>query len=94
MDLGGEVRNNEARSRFELLVDDALAVAIYKREGDLIRFTHTVVPREMEGRGIGSRLIRAALDEARRNGLRVEPVCPFVRAFIERHAEYQDLLAA
>jgi uncharacterized protein len=91
---GGEIRNNEGRSRFELLVDGAIAVAQYKLDGEVIHFTHTIVPREVEGRGIGSRLVKGALDEARRRGLKVDPVCPFVRTYIERHAEYRDLLAA
>ncbi len=90
----GQVQDNEARSRFEMTVEGATAVAQYKLDGDVLHLTHTVVPREVEGRGVGSRLIRGALDDARRRGLKVDPVCPFVRAFIERHSEYQDLLAA
>jgi hypothetical protein len=89
-----EVRNNEARNRFELVVDGATAVAQYTLDEGVIHFTHTIVPREVEGRGIGSRLVKGALDEARRRGLRVDPVCPFVRAYIERHPEYRDLMAA
>ena len=48
--------------------------------------------RAVSRRGVGSRLIRAALDSARDQGLRVVPQCPFVRAFIERHPEYRDLV--
>ena len=94
MSQNGEVRNNEARSRFEMTVEGATAVAQYKLEGDVIHFTHTIVPLEVEGRGVGSRLVKGALDEARRQGLQVDPICPFVRAYIDKHAEYQDLLAA
>lgn len=90
---GSEVTNNEARGRFELVVDGARAVAQYALEGEVMRFTHTVVPQEVEGRGIGSRLIKGALDEARSRGLKVDPVCPFVRAYIEKHSEYRELLA-
>ncbi len=90
----GQVQINEARSRFEMTVDDATAVAQYKLDGNLLHLTHTLVPREMERRGVGSRLIRGVLDEARRRGLKVDPVCPFVRSFIDRHPEYGDLLAA
>ena len=90
----GQVQDNRARSRFEMTVEGATAVAQYKLDGDVLHLTHTIVPREVEGRGVGSRLIRGALDEARGRGLKVDPVCPFVRAYIERHSEYQDLLAA
>ena len=91
---GAEVTNNEARNRFELVVDGATAVAQYTLDEGVIHLTHTVVPLEVEGRGIGSRLVKGALDDARRRGLKVDPVCPFVRAYIERHPEYEDLLAA
>jgi predicted GNAT family acetyltransferase len=51
-----------------------------------------VVPPELGGKGIGSRLIRSALDQVRSDGLKVIPECPFVKAFIEKHTDYQDLL--
>ena len=94
MPESGEVSNNEARSRYELIVDGAVAVAQYKLDGDTLHLTHTIVPREVEGRGVGSRLIKGALDDARSRGLRVDPICPFVRHYIDRNQEYQDLLAA
>ena len=88
-----EVIHNEAEERFELAQGAGTAVAAYRLEGDTISFTHTVVPEEMEGQGIGSRLVRAALDESRRRGLKVAPLCHFVKTYIERHPEYGDLLA-
>ena len=57
-------------------------------------FIHTEIAPEFEGRGLGSRLAVAALDDVRRRGLRVVPRCPFIARFIAGHAEYQDLLAA
>lgn len=86
------VRDNRSEQEFELSVGGERAVAAYQLEGDTIVFTHTLVPPAIEGRGVGSRLIRAALDSARDQGLRVVPQCPFVRAFIERHPEYRDLV--
>lgn len=56
-------------------------------------FTHTLVPPELRGRGVAEKLVRAALAEARARGCRVVPQCSYVARFIERHAEYQDLLA-
>lgn len=86
------VVDNRAENEFELDVDGHRAVAAYQLEGDMITFTHTLVPKKLEGRGIASKLIRAALDSARDRGLKVIPICPFVKAFIERHPEYQSLV--
>ncbi|HEU4962117.1 MAG TPA: GNAT family N-acetyltransferase [Sphingomonas sp.] len=88
----GNVRDNRAEQEFELEVDGHRAIAAYQREGDRIVFTHTHVPKAIEGRGVGSKLIRAALDQVRDEGLKVVAHCPFVAAFIERHPEYRDLL--
>ncbi|KQT35185.1 acetyltransferase [Sphingomonas sp. Leaf412] len=87
------VRDNRAEAEFELDVDGHRAVAAYQLEGRTIVFTHTLVPPEIEGRGVGSKLIRGALDAARDRGLTVVPQCPFVRDYIARHPEYRDLLA-
>ena len=89
----GGVVNNEARSRFELPIQGGMAVAQYEVDGDVLHMTHTVVPQAAEGQGVGSRLVRGALEEARSRGLKVDPICPFVRAYIDRHAEYEDLVA-
>ena len=88
-----QVTDNRAEHEFELEVDGHRAIAAYQLEGDTIVFTHTLVPKKLEGRGVGSRLIRGALDAARDRGLKVIPQCPFVKAYIERHSEYRDLLA-
>jgi hypothetical protein len=87
------VRDNKAEQEFELVVDGHRALAAYQREGDTIVFTHTVVPKAIEGRGVASTLIRAALDSARDQGLKVVPQCPFVAAYMKRHPETRDLLA-
>ncbi|GGB27017.1 N-acetyltransferase [Sphingomonas metalli] len=87
-----QVVNNRSEQEYVMDADGAQAVAAYQLEGDTIVFTHTVVPPAVEGRGIGSRLIRGALDDVRDQGLKVIPQCPFVRAFIQKHPEYRDLL--
>ena len=87
------VIDNEAKHRFELAEGGSTAIASYRIEGDTISFTHTVVPEEIEGQGVGSRLVRGALDQVREKGLRVVPLCYFVKGYIERHPEYQDILA-
>ena len=88
-----EVINNEAEQRFELAEGGHTAVVQYRVEDGRISFTHTVVPEEIEGQGVGSRLVRTALDHVRGTGLKVVPLCYFVKGYIERHPEYQDLLA-
>jgi uncharacterized protein len=86
------VVNNKAHHRFELVVDGHLAATHYSLEGNVITFVHTEVPLELGGRGIGSKLVQGALDQVRASGLKVIAECPFVKAWIGKHAEYQDLL--
>jgi predicted GNAT family acetyltransferase len=88
-----EVVNNLAHHRYELTVDGHLAATYYAISDGVITFIHTEVPPELGGKGIASRLIRGALDQVRADGLKVIPQCPFVKAFIEKNANYQDLLA-
>lgn len=73
-------------------IDGLTAVTEYRRKPGRIIFIHTEVPHALEGKGVGNMLARAALDYARREGLRVVAYCPFISAFIRRHSEYQDLL--
>jgi uncharacterized protein len=82
------------RSRYELRVHDRLiGVAAYRRGDDRILFTHTEVDDEFEGRGFGTQLVLQALDDVRRQGAKVVPLCPFVAFQIDAHPEYRDLLA-
>lgn len=86
------VRNNEAESRFELEVGGHVAAAYYRLSPGVITFVHTEVPEALSGQGIGSRLARGALDQVRAMGLRVVAQCPFIAAYIGKHAEFQDLV--
>ncbi|MGE5538640.1 MAG: GNAT family N-acetyltransferase [Gemmatimonas sp.] len=87
-----QIRDNAALHRYELDADGGTAVAYYRREPGVVVFTHVEVPYALEGRGIGSRLVRAALDRARSEGLKVVPRCPFVADYMARHHEYDDLV--
>jgi hypothetical protein len=86
------VNNNAAKHRFELEVEGHLAAAYYERSGNVITFEHTEVPVELGGKGVGSRLVRGALDQVRAEGLQVVAQCPFVKAWIGKNPAYADLL--
>ena len=88
------IRHDAAHSRFATSTAAGEAVLEYIRDGQRITFTHTGVPAEAEGAGVGSALARAGLDYARSEALPVRAACPFVVAFVKRHPEYQDLLDA
>ena len=90
-DQGG-VTENAAQSRFELQVEGQTAVLQYMERDGAMYLTHTEVPPEMEGRGIGSRIVKHALDQAKSRGMKVAPWCPFVAAYIKRHPEYQEIV--
>ena len=72
--------------------DRVLGLAAYRYHGDRVVFTHTEVDPDAGGSGVGSTLVRGALDDVRAHGLRVVPRCSFVRAWIERHPDYADLV--
>ncbi|SLM89620.1 GNAT family N-acetyltransferase [Brachybacterium nesterenkovii] len=89
-----EITDAPEASRYEARIDGELAGwADHHRSGDVVAIPHTVVLPEHGGRGVGSALVRYALDDIRARGLRIDPVCPFVASYIERHPEHQDLLA-
>ncbi|HUR58682.1 MAG TPA: GNAT family N-acetyltransferase [Opitutaceae bacterium] len=86
------VRHNVGENRFEAEVEGTLSVADYQiREGEMV-MTHTYVPPEMRGRGIAEKLVRAALEHARHEKLRVVPACSYVDDYIQRHPEFQALV--
>ena len=85
------LRNQDAR-RFEIHIGEYMPVLDYRMENETITFTHTGVPGELEGNGIGSLIVRAGLSYVREQGYNVVPLCSFVAAYIQRHSEYSDLL--
>jgi predicted GNAT family acetyltransferase len=86
------IHNSTAR-RFEITVGSKTAYSKYLLAGDKIVIEHTEVPEVLEGHGLAGRMVTTALDYARAQKLKVLPICPFAKAFIGRHREYQDLLA-
>jgi len=86
-----DVHDNTARQRFEIDLDGHTAFATYQRADGVLTILHTEVPKELNGRGIGSKLARGMLDSARAQGLKVKPLCPFVASYMDKHPEYADL---
>ncbi|MCU1370552.1 MAG: hypothetical protein JWO77_1746 [Ilumatobacteraceae bacterium] len=87
--------NDAATGRYHLVVDGVEAGEIdYRTDGDVRVFVHTGVRDEFEGQGLAGKLAEHALDDARSNGIKIGATCPYVRSYLERHPEYQDLLAA
>ncbi|MDI1346996.1 MAG: GNAT family N-acetyltransferase [Pseudolabrys sp.] len=91
--MTNDVRDNSARQRFELDAEGHVAFSEYMRADGVIEIRHTEVPPALNGKGIGSRLVRGLLDLVRAEGVKVRPRCPFVRGYIEKHPEYADLVA-
>jgi hypothetical protein len=88
-----EVADAPERERYELSIDgEVLGFTEYRARPGLIAFLHTEVDDRVQGRGLGDRLIREALEDARAGELAVLPFCPFVKAFIERHREFEVLV--
>ena len=87
------VRHNEPERRFEAELDGHISVADYERRENTMVLTRTYVPPELRGRGIAEKVVRAALEHARQENLKVVPACSYVAAFFERNPEYSSLLA-
>jgi predicted GNAT family acetyltransferase len=85
------VTHNEAKGQFEIALENNTAFLQYRRTSDHLSLIHTEVPEAMRGKGLGKQLVRAALDYAHFNQLKVIPVCPFVKAYLQKHKEAQTL---
>jgi len=91
--MPNEVRDNPARSRYELELDGHIAFVDYRLRPDKIVLVHTEVPSELGGRGVGSKLARGTLDAVRARGLKADIRCDFLDAYVKKHPEYADLVA-
>ncbi len=86
------ILHDGSNSRFEARVDGGIAECVYRLHDGMMNIVHTEVPRPSEGRGIAAALVHAALAHARALGWRVRPSCSYVRSYMRRHPETQDLL--
>jgi len=92
IDPASLVANNRDEHRYEVKMDEQLAILTYKQQAGRIVFLHTGVPPALEGWGIASQLASFALEEAHAQHLTVVPRCPFVASYIRRRREYLPLL--
>ncbi|WP_433467907.1 GNAT family N-acetyltransferase [Spirillospora sp. CA-128828] len=91
--MSTEITDNAGKSRYEIRLDGDLAgFAQYKLGECAVTFTHTEVDPAFEGKGVGGSLARGALDDVRGRGLSVVPRCPFIKKWIDKHPDYQDLV--
>ena len=91
--MAASVRDNKDRGRFELDVGNDIAFANYRLTPSAVIITHTETPRALRGRGLGSELVKGALELIRRDGKKVIAGCGFVADYLDRHPEDADLVA-
>jgi len=86
------IRDHKDMRRFELEVEGHIAFTEYERTGNRIFLTHTEVPKELEGTGVGAALVEKTLQHIEANGWKLVPYCPYVQAYLRRHPEWQRIL--
>lgn len=87
------VHDNASLHRFELKVDGVTAFMTYRRRPGILTILHTEVPEQLSGHGVGSRLAEGVLEAARAQGEKLVLKCPFLVKFVDKHAEYHDLVS-
>ena len=87
-----KLKDNVHANRYEINVDGFTAKIEYMKAGNKIFLTHTEVPEEFEGGGVGSALVKAVLEDIERKNLILVPLCPFVSVYVKRHPEWEKLI--
>ncbi|WP_313111349.1 GNAT family N-acetyltransferase [Aequorivita sediminis] len=87
-----EVIDNKDKSRFEAEVSDSIAFVEYTLKGEVISITHTEVPKALAGQGIGSKLTEAVLKNIEKRGLKMKPLCPFTKKYIDKNPEWSKIV--
>ncbi len=89
-----EVVDNPSRSRYDISLDgDVVGFCSYRENDGVFLLPHAEVDPRVGGRGIGTRLARGALDDLRRRGVKVVPLCPFIADFIAKNPDYADMVS-
>ncbi|MGE4220337.1 MAG: GNAT family N-acetyltransferase [Alphaproteobacteria bacterium] len=90
--MSEQIRDDKAARRFELEVDGQIVFADYRREGEVLVIRYVEAPPSLRGTGASGRLMRGVMEQVRREGLRVVPLCGYAASWIRAHKEYADLL--
>jgi len=85
------IHHDPVRHRFTAEVDGHSCLLTYRPSGSHVVFDHTGVPAALQGRGLAAQLVQAGLDWARSEGVKIDPACSYVRVYLQRHPESQDL---
>jgi predicted GNAT family acetyltransferase len=84
--------NNTSKKQYKMVVEETMVVIDYMEAQDRIYLTHTEVPKGLEGKGYGSKIVQLALEDIEKRDLKLVPLCPFVAAFLKRHPEWKRIL--
>ncbi|WP_089173305.1 GNAT family N-acetyltransferase [Bosea sp. AS-1] len=87
-----DVVEKPEQNRFELALDGGTALVAYRVDGNRLVLIHTEVPEEFSGQGIGSRLAKGVFELIRASGRKAVVRCPFLKAWIAKHPEYDDIV--
>jgi predicted GNAT family acetyltransferase len=87
-----DIVHNQAAKRFETSIDGQTGYISYQESADKLVYDHTIVPQQLGGQGVGSVLVKHALNYAREQNKKVVPQCSFVASYISKNPEYQDLI--
>lgn len=86
-----DIQHDPQEHKYFAVLDGHEGHVVYSEEGDGARdFHHTFVPPELRGQGVAEKIVRHALDDTRKQGLRYTASCPYVVAFLEKHPEYRE----
>ena len=88
-----KIKENTEKKRFEVEVENKIALIEYIRAEDKMYLTHTEVPTELEGKGIASSMAKQVLQHIKDENLKLVPLCPFIASYIKRHPEWKEILA-
>lgn len=92
MNKNFELHQDIEGKKYYVKVEDKLAYVDYIQAAERIFLTHTEVPKTLEGKGVGSELVRLVLEDIKKNDWTLVPLCPFIASYIKRHPEYKSLV--